>query len=92
MPLKFQIDELNLTPVRVRITKAKSRTETDGLSKTTFLDVLKVVRTSQIRSNLEVNFMHDANTSMGHRSKIKAYRNSECNTSLTFSREKLGKS
>jgi len=39
---------------------------TDGLSKTTFLDVWMVVRTSQIRSYLELDFLHHANTSMGH--------------------------
>ena len=47
-----------------RQTDRHTHTHTDGLSKTTFLDVLGVVRTSQIRSYLEVDFLHDANTSI----------------------------
>jgi len=35
---------------------------TDGLSKTTFLDVLRVVNTQS--GYLEVDFLHDANTSI----------------------------
>ena len=61
MPLKFQLD---LTPVRVC---GKSYGKTDGLSKTTFLDVPMAM--SQIRSYLKLDFMHDANTSMWHGSK-----------------------
>ena len=44
MPLKFQHDRLTLRLVRVR-QKSYSKTErTDGLSKTTFLDVPKVLQ------------------------------------------------
>jgi len=64
------LDRLNLTLVRAR-GKSDSKTDgqtdrqqtdrhTDGLSKTTFLDVLRV--SSQIRSYLEVDFLHDANS------------------------------
>jgi len=66
---RFQLDQLTLTPVKVRL---KSYSKTDRQTNTQivqnhFLDVLKVVRyTSQIRSHLKVDFLHDANTSMGH--------------------------
>jgi len=45
-----------------RESDSKTDRHTDGLSKTTFLDVLRVV--PQIRSYLEVDFLHDANTSI----------------------------
>jgi len=65
-PYRFQLDQLTLTPVRVR-NKSYSKTDkrTD-LSKTTFLDVSKVVHTSQIRSYLKIDFLHDAITSTEH--------------------------
>jgi len=43
---KFQLDQLTLTPLRVRnksYTKTDRHTHTDGLSKTTFFDVSKVL-------------------------------------------------
>jgi len=41
-----------------------THTHSDGLSKTTFLDVLKVIGPSQIRSYLKLDFLHDAITSI----------------------------
>jgi len=63
---------LTHTPVRVcGKSYIKIDTHSDGSSKTTFLDVLKVVRSSYIRSYLEVDFLNDANTySMGYGSKM----------------------
>jgi len=46
MTLKFQLDRFTLTPVRVcgkGYSKTDRQSHTDGLYKTTFLDVLKVV-------------------------------------------------
>ena len=40
--------------------------QTDGLSKTTFLDVLNKACSSQIRPYREFDFLLDANTSIGH--------------------------
>jgi len=40
-----------------------THTHTDGLSKTIFLDVLKVVH-PKVRSYLKLDFLHDANTSI----------------------------
>jgi len=63
MPLKFQLEGLTLTPLRVR---GKSYSKTDrptyGFSKTTFLDGLKVVHIPN--PVLYSIFLHDANTSI----------------------------
>jgi len=73
MLLKFQLDRLTLTPLRFcgkgyRKTDRQAHTHTDGLSKTTFLDVSMVVdgctSTTQIRPYLKLDFLHDANTSL----------------------------
>ena len=73
IPLKFQLDRLNLTPVRAR---GKSDSKTDGQTdgQTDRQTHRRIVQnhfsrrfggcTSQIRSNLEVDFLHDANTSI----------------------------
>jgi len=70
MPLKFQLDRFTLAPVRV-CEKGYSKTDPHTQT-TTFLDVLKVVRrvltlvvrTSQIRPYLKLDFLHDANSSI----------------------------
>jgi len=64
MSQKFQLDRFTLAPVRV-CGKGYSKTDrqTHGLSKTTFLDVLKVVHPiSGLISNSF--FLHEANTSI----------------------------
>ena len=77
IPLKFQLDRLNLTPVRAR-GKSDSQTDrqparqTDG--QTDRQTHRRIVQnhfsrrfggcTSQIQSYLEVDFLHDANTSI----------------------------
>ena len=68
MPLKFQLDRLNLRPVRARgksdsKTDSKTDRHTDGLSKTTFLDVLGVVHPKSGLISMSI-FLHDANTSI----------------------------
>jgi len=72
VPLKFQLDRLNLTLVRAR---GKSDSKTDGQTdRHTHTQHRRIVQnhssrrfggcTSQIRSYLEVDFSHDANTSI----------------------------
>ena len=72
IPLKFQLDRLNLTPVRAR---GKSDSKTDRQKQDRQTDRhRRIVQnhfsrsfggcTSQIRSYLEVDFLHDANTSI----------------------------
>ena len=72
IPLKFQLDRLNLTPVRARgksdsktdsKTDRQTHTQTD-CPKPLFSTFWGLYITSQIRSYLEVDFLHDANTSI----------------------------
>ena len=65
MPLKFQLRRLTLTPVRVR---GKSDSKTDRQADRRIVQNPFSRRfegcTSQIRSYLEVDFLHDVNTSI----------------------------
>jgi len=77
IPLKFQLDRLNFTPVRA---SGKSDSKTD--SKTDRQTHRRIVQnhfsrrfggcTSQIRAYLEVDFLHDANTSIDMEVTLKA--------------------
>jgi len=70
MPLKFQLDRLTLTPVRLR---GKSDSKTDKTHRRIVYNYFFQRFggfTCQIGSYLEVDFLHDANTSMGHGSKM----------------------
>jgi len=89
IPLKFQLDRLNLTPVRAR---GKSDSKTDGQTdrrpdrQTDRQTHRRIVQnhfsrrfggcTSQIRSNLEVDSLHDANTSIDM--EVKRYGSEVC--------------
>jgi len=73
MPLKFQLDRLTLTPVRVR-GKSYSKTDRQTDGRTDRQTHRRVVQnhfsrrfegcTSQIRSYLKLDFLHDANASI----------------------------
>ena len=73
IPLKFQLDRLNLTPVRAR-GKSDSKTDRRPDRHTDRQTHRRIVQnhfsrrfggcTSQIWSYLEVDFLHDANTSI----------------------------
>ena len=75
LPLKFQLDRLNLTPVRAR---GKSNSKTDGQTdRQTHRRIVEnhfsrrfMGCTSQIRSYLVVDFLHDANTSIDMEVKL----------------------
>ena len=77
MPLKFQLDRFTLTPVKVRV---KSDSKTDRLTLSLTHTHRRIVQNHisrrfegcnfQIRSHLELDYLHDTNTSMGHGGKM----------------------